>query len=124
MKSEKFNPLEMYGDRGVFERKLEEGYNEVAFGGGAWICGERIAALWAFYKPKRWFRRERVSTLQYYEFITPDEDNMRSDPFEKTYSLKKFMKYISTVKIKMDEKRSLSEILETWDNNSPKRLIY
>jgi hypothetical protein len=112
MKPEEFSTLEMYGKREIFERKQNEGYTEVAFGGGDWVDSNRIVALWAFYHPTKMFGS--VSTLQYPKF-DDGTHTIRFKPFERKYSQEGFERYLQKMQIKMGDRENLAKLLQNWD---------
>lgn len=43
--------LEWYANQRVFEKRVNQGFREVAFGDGNWIEGEKVPAVFVFYHP-------------------------------------------------------------------------
>lgn len=109
MKPDEFSPLNMYGDRNVFEKRLKEGYKELAFGGGEWVGDERIVRLFVFFNPNG-----RVATLQTPKALTPD-GHTRRGRIEAEYTAKEFEDYMKEWKIKLGNKTSLEDIVKKWE---------
>jgi hypothetical protein len=112
MNPEEFSPLGMYGNKEIFERRLNEGYTEVAHGSGEWIGDNRIVALWAFFHPKRFFRK--VATHQHPKGYF-DGHTFHGKPFETAYTEKGFKKYCENNKIVLGERQDLAKIVKIWE---------
>jgi len=108
-KPEEFSALRMYGNKNVFEKRVEEGYTEVAFGGGDWVGNQRIVRLWAFFHPKG-----KIATYEHPKF---DDGShiMRGNPFEAKYSQRKFQKHLREFQIKLGAKSELAEVVNNWE---------
>lgn len=109
IKPEEFSPMQMYGNKDIFQKMLNEGYTEVALGGGDWVDDYRIVGIFAFFHPNG-----KIHT-----FETPKYDDgghtMRGTQFEANYTMKGFEKYKENHKIEMEtEKQYLKEIVDMW----------
>ena len=111
MKPEEFSTLGMYGNREIFEKRLNEGYTKVAHGGGDWVGNHRIVRLWAFFHPKRFFKK--VATYEHPKF--DGIHTVRGTPFEVTYTERGFKKYCKKNKISLGEKHDLAKLVQDWD---------
>ena len=107
-KPEEFSPLGLYGNRDVFQRRLDEGFTKLAFGDGNWVGNERIVRLFVFYHPDG-----RIAT---YEHPKSEHDGttFRGGPFEAEYSEEEFQSYKEKFQIAFGGKTSLAEVLEGW----------
>ena len=109
MKSEEFNLIKAYGKRDIFEKRLQEGYTEIAFGNGPWVKNQRIVVLFVFYHPNG-----EVATYEHPKFIN-EGHTVRGKPHEEKYNQKKFNKLKEKWDLKVDDKKhNLKEILEEW----------
>lgn len=104
-----FRPYSVYVEKEVLERKIREGFSEIAFSNdGSWSRErrERIARACVFYHPDG-----HLETYEYHEMI--DSDVIRVVlPFEREFEddktpLKNFKMY----KLKLGEKRKITEVL-------------
>lgn len=105
---ESFSGLAMYGNREIFERRLREGYINVAFGSGEWVGDSRIVRLWVFYGSS--------GEIATYEHPKADQEGgMRhGQPFEATYSAIAFRSYVEKWRITLGPKMGLAELLKIW----------
>ena len=112
MKPEEFSRATMYGKRSIFEKRLNEGYNEATFGAGKdYIENEKIVNLFAFYHPNG-----KIATYECHKFMAVDDcHTMRRPPFEKEYSKKEFQEHIEKYKVQMSRKGSLVDIVNSWE---------
>jgi len=113
MEPEQYSIMKMYGDREFFEKKMSQGYTQVAFGSGKWIKGERIVGIFAFYHPNG-----RVATLE-----TPkcdfERSTVRGKAFEDLYwSPKTFGKHVLKKQITMSDKTDLTDIVNTFNQSA------
>ena len=109
MKPERFSIAAMYGNKGIFEQRLKEGYDQVAFGNGQWVETRRIVAIWAFFHPS--------SKIVTYEHPKSNDmgPSVRGNPFQREYTAATFQQYCELNKITMDEKMGLAELLRDWE---------
>ena len=92
------SPLNMYGDREVFRRRLQEGYTDLNFGRGSWINGQRIVGLFVFYHPDG-----RIATLEHPKFTCPFSGHtVRLDPRERQYTPQQFQRHLRDFEIELD----------------------
>ena len=111
--AEKFEQFAMYGDFYVLEKRHDEGFIQAAFGEGDWVNNERIARLWAFFRPGRFF--ERVATYQHPEFNCGIHKS-HGKPFESIYYTGRgFRKYCRNKNITLHDRQNLSEIIEHFN---------
>lgn len=102
--------LAIYGDKDIFEKRLKEGYEEVAFGRGKCVNNEIISALWVFYNTNK------IATYEYPKFIkSPEISPCKGPPYEKEYSKQEFEEYLRDKKIFLSKKISLEEIINKWE---------
>jgi len=105
-----------YGDREVFERKQKEGYDEIAFGRGEWVdqgnYDSRIIALWAFYDTNNPDRN--IATQQFIK-IRENLVTRRGGSFEEEYSQQELDKYIADMKITLEGRGRLEEVIALFD---------
>ena len=113
-KPEKFSMLGMYGKKDIFEKRVREGYTEVAFGRGEWCPGTlvnfRIVGLWSFYHTDG-----RIATYEHpkQEF---DSHTSHGKPFEAEYTPQEFQDYIKRLRIQLSSKSSLKDLVDQWEN--------
>ncbi len=110
-KPEEFSKLKMYGEKEIFEKKVEEGYTEVAYGdGGDWFDDQRIVSLFAFYHPNG-----KVATYEHPKRMTFDGHTMRSRPFQAEYNKIEFQIHLQEFQIKLEKKVGLEELVKNWE---------
>lgn len=109
-KPEEFSLIGMYGKKDIFEKRVREGYTEVAFGGGDWVGDQRIVSLWAFYHPNG-----RIATYEHPKSMTLDCHTVRGRPFEAEYTKRKFQKHLQKFKIRLGEGSGLAQLVENWE---------
>ena len=109
IKPAKFSPLAMYGSREVSEKRLREGYVEIAFGSGEWVNDFRIVRLWVFFHPNG-----NIATYEHPKLMEPSMRTYHGAPFEAQYSERQFDAYKQKHQITVGRKWSLGEILERW----------
>jgi hypothetical protein len=101
----------LYNEQNLFQEKLKEGYNKIAFGRGSSISvgksEEKITRMWAFYHPNG-----KIFTHQIPKSIDhPDPFPCRGPAFEREYLQDEFEQYIKDKKLTISEKVSLADIL-------------
>jgi len=102
----------LYNEQNLFQEKLKEGYNEIAFGKGIYISvgksEEKIARMWAFYHPNgKIFTHQIPKSIDY-----PDPFPCRGPAFEREYSQNEFEQYIDEKKLTISKKVDLANILD------------
>ena len=108
-KPEEFSPLKMYGRKDVFEKKLNEGYTEISFGGGDWVGNQRIVKLWVFYHPEG-----KIATFAHpkmFDGVT----NVRGIPYEAEYTEREFKKHQKKFQLKVGNRADLAKIVSDWE---------
>ena len=102
----------IYGDRGVFERRLDQGYTEVAYGTGEWVKGmhseTKVNAVMVFYHPK-----DKIATYEFTRHRSPDE-SWTDEPYEDNYEPEEFGDYLLENRIYLHPKQSLADIVDSW----------
>ncbi len=96
-----------YGRKDVFERRLQEGYTEAAFGGGEWIHGKRVVRLWVFYHPDG-----RIATYEHPKFDFGH--TVHGEPYEAEYGKREFQLHVKKFQIQLGKKEGLAGILALW----------
>lgn len=133
IKPEEFSILGMYGRREIFEKRLQEGYTEVAFGKGLWIekpdmfgtyldfrfpflhftppaiVAQRIPSLFAFYHPNG-----KIAILEHRKIEDYTGHTAHVGIRETVYNKKRFERHLNEWSVKLEEKTTLVEILEKW----------
>ena len=110
VKPEEFSRLGMYGRKDIFERRLNESYSEVAFGGGDWVNNQKIVGLFVFYHPNG-----KIATLEHPKF-DDGYHTIRGQPYEAEYNNKKFEKHLKKFQLKVGTKTDLAKIVNQWEN--------
>ena len=125
------SPIGMYGrDRDHFVKRLNEGYTEIAIGGGPWVDmnGEdlRIVGIWVFYHPDG-----RVATIETHKGYTPDGHTIRGCPTACEYKTSRFMRIrnrlfpgsrvpksferlVKDYHLKLGPREPLKDLLDSW----------
>lgn len=103
--------LYMFGNKEVFEKRLKEGYRDVAFGRGIYIDNQKISVIWAFYHPDK-----KIATYEHPKSFDPFLGlSKMGSPFEEEYSEEKFKEYTENKKITLSNKIDLEDVVEKWD---------
>ena len=110
MKPERHSWIGMYGDRDIFQKHLDDGYNEVAFGKGDWVDDQKVLGVFAFFHPGG-----DISTLEHYKSITNSGHTIKSGPVYGEYMQKGFEMFIEENGVKMSEKQDIRAVLNQWD---------
>ena len=110
-KPDEFSPLGLYGRKDAFEKRVRDGYTEVAYGGGDWVGNQRIVRLWAFYHPDG-----SIATYEHPKGMTPDMHTIRGQPFEAEYTEREFQEHLENFRIKIGPKTGLKKLVENWEN--------
>jgi hypothetical protein len=105
--------LKYYGEKSIFEKRVEEGYSEVAFGGGRWFGkengdDERMVAIWVFYHPDG-----RIATYEHPKY----HDGIASyygNKFEAEYTQDQFQEHMRKYMITLEVTTGLVELVENW----------
>ena len=125
MEEEKFSTMTMYGNKRIFDKRLKEGYTEVALGSGEWVSApagseQRIVKLFVFYHPNG-----KVATYEHPK-ANHGFGNIHGQPFEAEYNTKRtligklfgtnsfkdsFENHLKEFKIALGEKGDLAEIV-------------
>jgi hypothetical protein len=101
----------MYGDRGLLETKLAEGYTEYSFVSGPWRDGARVVGAFLLYN-----KNGRVAALETTKQECPGGGTLRGPVFSTTYSPRQFKRHAKRWGLKSPKIRSsLAELLSIWD---------
>ncbi len=102
------NVLEIYGNKEIMKKALNEGYEEVAYGVGPWIKDLRIVSMFAFYK-----KSGEVMTYEHRKFFDDMfSHTVRANPITNYYSEELFNKFVEDFKINLSGKSELSDLLK------------
>ncbi len=105
-------------EKDVLEKRLEEGYEEIAFGRGAWVGEHRIVGIYAFYHPDG-----RIATYENPKFMGGGYGMhaVRAPSFEAEYTREGFAKHIKKHAIRFDKKKNLGKVVRTWESTKQDR---
>ncbi|MBS3090035.1 hypothetical protein J4461_04140 [Candidatus Pacearchaeota archaeon] len=106
-KQKEIRPYSLYAAREIFQRKIQEGYEEVAFSNeGEWHQQERIVRMCAFYSPDG-----EIETYEQHEI--DDLIVIRaSKPFGVTFKTGKGLKErLKPYNLTLGEKRKVRDVL-------------
>jgi len=107
---EEFSPLGLYGNRDFFQKAKQDGYTEVAFGGGKEVGAVRPVGVFAFFHPDTAEVRALITWKLY-----NDVASVRSEPTERAFpNMDSFEDFLEEFKIELGERVSLEEILKPW----------
>lgn len=117
-KPEEFSPLAMYGEKSIFEKRLNEGFTEIAFGRGPWkevespglILDVRIVAIYVFYHPSG-----KIATFEHPKARDCNLMAHHGEPFEAEYNQLTFHEHKKDYKLNLGEKIDLAEIVQSWE---------
>jgi hypothetical protein len=113
MELESKSKLKIYGDRDVFEKRLKEGYEQVAFGRGKLVGKEIISATWVFYNSYK------IATYEFPKFVRSKNFlPCKGEPCEKVFLNEEFEEYRKNKKITLTKKMDLGNIIRKWDSYS------
>ncbi len=94
--------------RAVFEKRLSEGYVDVAPGSGSWVKGARVAFIHVFYAPDG-----RIATHESFKF-SDGERSVRATPEEHTYDADSFALHAKEWNLDVGRRESLSSVVNSW----------
>ena len=120
-KVERFSLLGMYGDRKYFQKKLDEGYSEVAFGSGPYITSpsgflqKRMVGMFAFFHPDG--RIVTYETVK--QWLEWESDPHRGHPPESQYNAKTFEERCKDFQVSLSEKATLADVVADWEPSTP-----
>jgi len=104
MKTEDISLFALNGRKDIFDRRIKEGYTEVALCSGGWIGNQRLAIVWVFYHPD--------GRLAVYERLKLKRINGSEIPVvgnEMECSEEEFRRYAEKYKIRIGAKTKLTD---------------
>ncbi|GEM_PF-3952803 len=98
---------QLYVRKDILERRLQEGYTEIATGRGEWVHDQKIVGVFIFYHPDG-----RITSYEHPKFRA--ENRIHTGiPFEKTYpSSDDLQRHCNLFRIQLNEKSSLAELVK------------
>lgn len=118
MKPEEFSPLELYGDKKIFNKMLAEGFKDVAFGKGPWVQSENSAVGRAERVVGGFYFFNTNGQVAGYETVkkrTIAERSRCGNPVETHYDVGEFEKRVARLKLELSDKQDLARLILGWE---------
>ena len=107
-KPDEFSLFGLYGNREVFQQRLNEGFTELAFASGPEVNGLRIVAAFVFYHPDG-----RVATFEHIKDYTMGTSVRGVD--QNSYTEQTFAELVQKQRLEVGKKFPLRELLKDWE---------